>query len=308
MLLLRYTVRRVIGLIPILLMISIFVFLFVHLIPGDPARLVAGQDASASDVRAVRLRLGLDKPMPIQYIAYMNNLFHGNLGISLKTQQPVMQLIAERFMPTFWLSLISMVWALVIGLGVGVISATKRNRWQDYTGMIFAVSGLSLPSFWLGLMLIQIFAVDLGVLPTGGLTSWTSYLLPSLTLGLGIAAIIARFTRSALMDVLKEDYIRTGHAKGLPRQRIIWGHALKNALIPVVTMTGMQFGFLLGGSVVVETVFSWPGLGRLLIDSIAYRDYTVIQGEILLFSLEFLVINLIVDLIYGFLNPQIRYS
>lgn len=305
---LRYTIRRVLGLIPILIMISIFVFLFVHLIPGDPARLVAGQDASAGDIQAVRVRLGLDKPLPLQYVNYMNNLFHGNLGISLKTQQPVIHLLIDRFMPTFWLSLFSMLWAMVIGLIVGVISATKRNKWQDYIGMFFAVSGLSIPSFWLGLMLIQLFAVDLGILPTGGLISWESYLLPSFTLGIGIAATIARFTRSSLMDVLKEDYIRTGHAKGLPQRRIVWGHALKNALIPVVTMTGMQFGFLLGGSVVVETVFSWPGLGRLLIDSIAYRDYTVIQAEILLFSLEFLLINLIVDIIYGFLNPQIRYD
>ncbi|RYL92481.1 ABC transporter permease subunit [Sporolactobacillus sp. THM7-4] len=305
---LRYTIRRVLGLIPILIGISIFVFLFVHLIPGDPARLVAGQDATVKDVQLVRERLGLDKPIPLQYLTYMDNLLHGNLGISLKTQQPVIHLIAERFMPTFWLSFFSLAWALAAGLLIGVVSATKRNKWQDYSGMFLAVSGLSLPSFWLGLMAIQLFAVDLGLLPTGGLDSWTSYILPSFTLGTGIAAVIARFTRSALMDVLKEDYIRTGHAKGLPRSRIVWGHALKNAMIPVVTMTGMQFGFLLGGSVVVETVFSWPGLGRLLIDSISYRDYTVIQAEILLFSLEFLLINLIVDIIYGFLNPQIRYD
>jgi glutathione transport system permease protein len=289
-------------------MISIFVFLFVHLIPGDPARLLAGQDATLKEVETLRQKMGLNEPLIVQYFAYMSDLLHGNLGISLKTQDPVIQLIADRFMPTFWLSLISLIWALVIGLLIGVISATKRNKWQDYTGMFAAVSGLSLPSFWLGLMLIQIFSVLLGWLPTGGLTSWQSYILPSFTLGTGIAAIIARFTRSALMDVLKEDYVRTGRAKGLPERKVIWGHALKNAMIPVVTMTGMQFGFLLGGSVVVETVFSWPGLGRLLIDSIAYRDYSVIQAEILLFSLEFLLINLVVDIIYGFLNPQIRYD
>ncbi|QAA21662.1 nickel ABC transporter permease [Sporolactobacillus terrae] len=304
----RYIVRRIVQLIPILIMISLFVFLFVHLIPGDPARLIAGQDATAKDVAVVRQKLGLDKPLAVQYVIYMGQLFQGDLGLSLKTQQPVIQLISERFMPTFWLSLFSLLWALAAGLVVGVISATKRNKWQDYLGMVFAVSGLSLPSFWLGLMLIQLFAVVLGLVPTGGLDSWTSYILPSFTLGTGIAAVIARFTRSALMDVLKEDYIRTGKAKGLPRSRIVWGHALRNAMIPVVTMTGMQFGFLLGGSVVVETVFSWPGLGRLLIDSISYRDYTVIQAEILLFSLEFLLINLIVDIIYGFLNPQIRYD
>lgn len=294
--------------IPILIVISIVVFLFVHLIPGDPARLVAGQDATLQDINHVRSELGLDKPLIDQYFSYVNDLFHGNLGNSLKTGEPIIQLLSDRFMPTFWLSVLSLLWALVFGLFVGVISAVKRNKWQDYMGMFGAIAGLSLPSFWLGLMLIQLFAVILGWLPTGGTGSWTHYILPSFTLGTGIAAVIARFTRSALLEVLREDYIRTGRAKGLAEQRIVWSHALKNALIPVVTMTGMQFGFLLGGSVVVETVFSWPGLGSLLIDSIAYRDYPVIQSEILLFSLEFIIINLFVDLLYGYLNPQIRYD
>ena len=304
----KYSLRRIIGLVPILFIISIIVFLFVHLIPGDPARLVAGKDATASDIAAVRKQLGLDKPMILQYFTYIGHLFQGNLGTSLKTGEPVLTMISSRFMPTFWLSLISMVWALIAGLLIGVISATKRSKWQDYTGMVAAVSGISLPSFWLGLMLIQLCSVGLGWFPTGGLDSWKSYILPSITLGSGIAAVIARFTRSSLMEVLKEDYVRTGRAKGLRERIVVWDHALKNAMIPVVTMTGLQFGFLLGGSVVVETVFSWPGLGRLMIDSISFRDYPVIQSEILLFSLEFLVINLIVDMIYGLLNPQIRYN
>jgi glutathione transport system permease protein len=230
------------------------------------------------------------------------------LGTSLKTKRPVYNEIAQRFMPTFWLTVWSMAWAIVFGLLVGVISATKRNKWQDYLGMFGAVSGISLPSFWLGLMLIQVFSVKLGWFPTGGLESWKSYILPSLTLGAGVAAVIARFSRSSLMDVLKEDYIRTGRAKGLKENNIVWGHALKNSMIPVITMTGLQFGFLLGGSIVIETVFSWPGLGRLLIDSVSFRDYPVIQAEMLLFGLEFILINLIVDLLYGFLNPQIRYE
>ncbi|WEG12597.1 glutathione ABC transporter permease GsiC [Pullulanibacillus sp. KACC 23026] len=305
---LKYIVRRLLGIIPILIVISIFIFLFVHLIPGDPARLVAGQDATAQDVAAVRKSLGLDKPLIQQYFTFINHILHGNLGTSLKTKQPVTNMIAQRFMPTLWLSLLSIVWAVIAGLLVGVISATKRNKWQDFTGMAAAVSGISLPSFWLGLMVMQLFSVKLGWLPTGGLESWKSYILPSLTLGLGIAAVIARFTRSSLMEVLKEDYVRTSRAKGLWERKVIWDHALKNALIPVVTMTGLQFGFLLGGSVVVETVFSWPGLGRLMIDSIAFRDYPVIQAEMLLFSLEFLLINLIVDVLYGILNPQIRYN
>ncbi|MCG7337616.1 glutathione ABC transporter permease GsiC [Sporosarcina sp. ACRSM] len=305
---LRFLVKRLLEIIPILLLVSILIFLFVHMIPGDPARLVAGEDATLEDVELVRKELGLDKPMHEQYITYMTNLFQGDLGTSLKTKRPVTEEIGERFMPTFWLTVWSMVWAVVVGLIIGVVSATKRNKWQDYLGMFGAVSGLSLPSFWLGLMLIQLFAVTLGWFPTGGMESWKSYILPSFTLGTGVAAVVARFTRSSLMDVLKEDYIRTGRSKGLNEHSVIWGHGLRNAMIPVVTMTGLQFGFLLGGSVVIETVFSWPGLGKLLIDSVAYRDYPVIQAEMLIFALEFILINLIVDLLYGVLNPQIRYE
>ena len=304
----RFLFKRLLEIIPILLLVSILIFMFVHMIPGDPARLVAGEDATLEDVELVRKELGLDKPLIEQYITYMGGLFQGDLGTSLKTKRPVTEEIGERFMPTFWLTVWSMAWAVVVGLIIGVVSATKRNKWQDYLGMFGAVSGLSLPSFWLGLMLIQVFAVMLGWFPSGGMDSWKSYILPSFTLGMGVAAVVARFTRSSLMDVLKEDYIRTGRSKGLNERNVIWGHGLRNAMIPVVTMTGLQFGFLLGGSVVIETVFSWPGLGKLLIDSVAYRDYPVIQAEMLIFALEFILINLIVDLLYGVLNPQIRYE
>ena len=305
---LKYTVKRLFGIIPILFLVSIFIFLFVHLIPGDPARLIAGQDATIEDIENIREELGLNKPIHIQYVDFVTGVFKGDLGNSLKTGRPVIDEIAIRFMPTFWLTVWSMVWAVLIGLVIGVISATKRNKWQDYLGMFTAVSGISMPSFWLGLLLIQLYAVKLGWLPTGGLESWKSYILPSITLGSGVAAVVARFSRSSLMDVLKDDYIRTGRAKGLNENKVVWKHALKNAMIPVVTMTGLQFGFLLGGSVVIETVFSWPGLGRLLIDSVAFRDYPVIQAEMLLFALQFILINLIVDLIYGLLNPQIRFE
>ncbi|PUB10743.1 glutathione ABC transporter permease GsiC [Paenisporosarcina sp. OV554] len=304
----RFVAKRLLEIIPILFLVTILIFLFVHLIPGDPARLVAGTDATIEDVEVVRKELGLDKPLHIQYFTYMGNLLQGDFGTSLKTKRPVIEEIGSRFMPTFWLTFWSMVWAVIVGLLIGAISATKRNKWQDYLGMFGAVSGLSLPSFWLGLMLIQLFAVTLGWLPTGGLDSWKSYILPAFTLGTGVAAVIARFTRSSLMDVLKEDYIRTGRSKGLTERKIVWGHGLRNAMIPVVTMTGLQFGFLLGGSVVIETVFSWPGLGKLLIDSVSYRDYPIIQTEMLLFAVEFILINLVVDLLYGILNPQIRYE
>lgn len=304
----QYIAKRLLMMIPILFFVTIFIFLFVHLIPGDPARLVAGPNATGEDIRMLREALGLNKPIHEQYISYMANLMQGDLGVSLKTKRPVIEEIGARFMPTFWLTVWSMVWAVIIGLIIGVISAKRRNQWPDYLGMFGAVSGISLPSFWLGLVLIQIFSVKLGIFPTGGLDSWKSYVLPSLTLGTGVAAVIARFSRSSVLEVLREDYIRTARAKGLAEGNIVWGHALKNALIPVVTMTGLQFGFLLGGSVVIETVFSWPGLGRLLIDSVNYRDYPVIQAEMLLFSIEFILINLMVDLLYGVLNPKIRYE
>lgn len=303
---LKFIVKRILSMIPTLIIVSVVIFLFVRMIPGDPARLVAGPDATYADVQSIRVELGLDKPITTQYLTYVENILHGDLGKSLKTKQPVAQEIESRFMPTFWLTVVSMSWALIVGLLVGVISATKRNKWQDYTGMFAAISGISLPSFWLGLMLMQLFSVNLGWLPTTGYGTWQHLILPSLTLGAGVAAVIARFTRSSLMEVLKEDYVRTARAKGLHNNFVIYKHALRNALIPVVTMTGMQFGFLLGGSVVVETVFSWPGLGRLLIDSVAFRDYPTIQAEMLLFALEFILINLIVDLLYVVLNPQIQ--
>ncbi|MBM7716148.1 glutathione transport system permease protein [Bacillus thermophilus] len=303
-----YIVRRLFGIIPTLMIVTIFIFMFVHLIPGDPARLIAGPDASYQDIELVRQELGLDKPIVTQYLTYMSNLLQGDLGTSMKTKRPVFDEIADRFMPTFWLTIWSMAWAIIFGLLIGVVSATKRNKWQDYAGMFGAVSGISLPSFWLGLMFIQLFSVKLGWFPTEGIDSWKSYILPSVTLGAGVAAVIARFTRSSLMDTLREDYIRTGRAKGLKESIVVWKHALKNAMIPVVTMTGLQFGFLLGGSIVVETVFSWPGLGRLLIDSVSFRDYPVIQAEMLLFALEFMLINLLVDILYGIMNPQIRYE
>lgn len=304
----KYLLKRLIGIIPILLIVSILIFMFVHLIPGDPARLVAGPDASAEDIELIREDLGLNEPLHQQYISFVTGIFKLDLGTSMKTKRPVFEEIATRFMPTFWLTVFSMVWATIVGLLIGVISSTKRNRWQDHTGMFGAVSGISMPAFWLGLLLIQIFSVKLGWFPTGGLSSWKGYVLPAITLGTGVAAVIARFSRSSLMDVMKEDYIRTAHSKGLAKKTVLWGHSLKNALIPVVTMTGLQFGFLLGGSVVTETVFSFPGLGRLLIDSVEFRDYPVIQAGMLLFSLEFILINLIVDMLYGVLDPTIRYD
>ncbi len=303
---LTYFARRVIGTIPVLIAVSIFVFGFVRLLPGDPARLVAGPDASLSDVEAVRRDLGLDRPIWQQYVRYVVQSAEGNLGRSARTRRPVSYEIGQRFMPTFLLTVAAMAWAVVAGLGIGVLSGVRRGRWLDQAAMVLAVSGISFPSFWLGLLLIDLFSVRLGWLPTGGYGSWQNFVLPSFTLGVGVAAVLARFTRSAYVEVASEDYVRTARSKGVPERRVVWHHTLRNALIPVITMTGLQFGFLLGGAVVVETVFAWPGLGRLLVDSISYRDYPVIQAEILLFSFEFILINLAVDLLYAVVNPEIR--
>jgi glutathione transport system permease protein len=305
---LKYLVGRLAGILPVLLVISVFVFGFVHLLPGDPARLVAGSDATQQDVELVRQDLGLDQPLWVQYGRFLGNAVQGEFGRSMKSKRPVSQEIGERFMPTFYLTVVAMVWATLAGLLIGVASATTRGRWQDHVGMVVAVSGIAFPSFWLGLLMIDLFSVKLGWLPTSGYGTWQHYVMPSLTLGLGVAAVMARFTRSAFIEIAREDYVRTARAKGVPARLVVWKHTLRNALIPIITMVGLQFGFLLGGSIVVETVFSWPGLGRLLVDSVNYRDYTVIQAEILLFSLEFIIINLLVDVLYAFANPEIRYS
>lgn len=301
-----FLVRRLVGAIPVLLVVSIFVFGFVRLLPGDPARLLAGPDASPQDVEAVRVELGLDKPVWLQYGTWVGHLAQGDLGRSSRTRQQVATEIGERFMPTLWLTVAAMVWAALVGMTIGVISGVRRGQWQDQVGMVLAVSGISFPAFWLGLLLISVFSARLGWLPTGGYGTWQHFVLPSFTLGVAVAAVLARFTRSAFVDVAGEDYVRTARAKGLPERLVVWKHALRNALLPVITMTGLQFGFLLGGAVVVETVFAWPGLGRLLVDRLSYRDYPVIQAEILLFSLEFILINLAVDVLYAVVNPEIR--
>jgi glutathione transport system permease protein len=302
----EYLIRRLAGTIPVLLAVTILVFLFVHLLPGDPARLVAGPDASPQDIAAVRAEMGLDQPLPVQYLRYLGETARLKLGRSIKTHQTVAELIGERFMPTLLLTVFAMLWSVIAGVAIGVLSGVKRGRWVDQTAMVLAISGVSFPGFWLGLLLIDLFSVRLGWLPTGGYGSWQHFVLPAFTLGVAVAAVMARFTRSAFVEITAEDYVRTARAKGVPERGVIWKHTLRNALIPVITLTGLQFGFLLGGAIVVETVFAWPGLGRLLVDSVAYRDYPVIQAEILLFSFEFVLINLIVDLLYGLVNPEIR--
>ena len=304
----RYFVMRLLGLVPTMFLVTVCVFFFVHLLPGDPAQLAAGPEADEETVRMVRERLGLDRPLPEQFVLFVKKTVTGDFGISIRSQRPVIDEVADRFGPTLLLTVAAMVWAVAFGLLIGVISAVKRGRWPDRLGMAFAVSGISMPPFALGILLVEVFSVWLGWFPTVGAESWRHYVLPSITLGAGVAAVMARFTRSALIEILSEDYVRTARAKGLPARQVLSRHALRNALIPVVTMMGLQFGFLLGGSIVVEKVFNWPGMGRLLVDAVEMRDYPVMQTCVLLFSMEFLLINLAVDLLYGWLNPSIRYG
>ncbi|HHY7245753.1 TPA: glutathione ABC transporter substrate-binding protein GsiB [Escherichia coli] len=293
---------------PTLFIVSVLVFLFVHMLPGDPARLIAGPEADAQVIELVRQQLGLDQPLYHQFWHYISNAVQGDFGLSMVSRRPVADEIASRFMPTLWLTITSMVWAVIFGMAAGIIAAVWRNRWPDRLSMTIAVSGISFPAFALGMLLIQVFSVELGWLPTVGADSWQHYILPSLTLGAAVAAVMARFTRASFVDVLSEDYMRTARAKGVSETWVVLKHGLRNAMIPVVTMMGLQFGFLLGGSIVVEKVFNWPGLGRLLVDSVEMRDYPVIQAEILLFSLEFILINLVVDVLYAAINPAIRYK
>jgi len=305
---LNYFLKRLLGLIPTLLIVAILVFLFVHLLPGDPARLLAGQDADQNVVNLVRQDLGLDEPLWRQFITFFTHALQGDFGHSMVSKRPVIDEIGARFLPTLFLTLSSMLWSVIFGLVIGVVSAVWRNRWPDRLGMALAVSGISFPAFALGMLLMQVFSVNLGWLPTIGADGWKNYILPSITLGAAVAAIMARFTRASFVEVMQEDYMRTARAKGVHEWFVVVKHGLRNAMIPVVTMMGLQFGFLLGGSIVVEKVFNWPGLGRLLVDSVEMRDYPVIQAEVLLFSLEFILINLLVDMLYAVINPAIRYK
>ena len=306
---LQYLIKRLLGLLPTLFIVALAVFLFVHMLPGDPARLAAGPEADETVVELVRKDLGLDKPLHEQFITYFGNIVtKGDFGKSLRSKRPVSTEISERFAATFWLTVWSMVWSVIFGLIIGMVSATHRNRWQDRLGMTLAVSGISFPTFALGLLLMEIFSVELGWLPTVGADSWRHYILPSITLGAGVAAVMARFTRASFVEIMQDDYIRTARAKGVSELMVVLKHGLRNALIPVVTMMGLQFGFLLGGSIVVEKVFNWPGLGRLLVDAVEMRDYPILQAEVLLFSLEFILINLLVDMLYAVINPRIRFK
>ncbi len=304
----RYFIRRVLQTIPLMLIISVVVFMFIHLLPGDPAKNLAGLEASPEQVEAIREEHGLNDPLIVQYVNYMGDLLSGDLGVSIKSGDPVAELIAGRMSNTLKLVFAGMLWAPVFGILLGIISAINRGNILDHLTMFTAITGLSLPGFWVGLMLIQLFSVQLGWLPTGGLDSWQSLIMPSFSMGLGIMAVLARYSRSSMLETLKEDYIRTARAKGQKEKMVMYAHAFRNSLIQIVTILGLQIGGLLSGTVITENIYSIPGIGRLLFDSIAFRDYPTIQALLMLFALQYVGINLIVDLLYGVINPKIRYD
>lgn len=302
----QYIVKRLLGLLPTLLLVGLLVFLFVHLLPGDPARLAAGPDANPETVELVRKDLGLDRSLPQQFAHFVGGVLRWDFGTSLRTKRAVSAEIAGRFMPTFWLTVWSMGWSVLIGMAIGIVSAVWRNRWPDRLGMTLAVSGISFPAFALGMVLMQFFSVELGWLPTVGNDTWRHYVLPSLTLGAAVAAIMARFTRSSFVDILGEDYIRTARAKGLDERTVVIKHGLRNALIPVVTIMGLQFSFLLAGAIIIENVFYLPGLGRLVFQAINQRDLIVVRDIVVLLAGLVIVINFAVDLLYAVIDPRLR--
>jgi peptide/nickel transport system permease protein len=308
-------IKRIIYIIPVIFLLTIFVFGMVHLLPGDPADIILAGEGNDPVVRAaLMIELGLDKPLPVQYGLWLWRALHGNFGKSIYSQEDVFTLILNRFPATLMLAFASMIISLLVAIPAGIISAVKRQKPVDYIAMTFALLGISIPEFWFGIMLILTFALYLGWLPSMGFLSpfedffgSLKYLiLPAVALGLRMAGVVTRMTRSSMLDELGQDYVRTARAKGLPERTVILLHTLKNALVPTVTIVGLQFGAILGGSVVIEMVFSWPGVGQLLVEAILTRDYLVVQAAVLLIACFFVFINILVDLIYTILNPRVN--
>lgn len=333
----RYIFKRLLTLMPVVLGITLLVFGFLHLIPGDPAVALLGERATPEQVASLREQLGLNRPLPLQYLAFLNQLIHFKLGKSIISGIPIAQEISARWPATFELSVAAMSVAIAIGMPLGILAAVNKNRWSDNLAIISSLVGVSMPVYWLGLMLIYLFAVNLNWLPPSGRIGieqalnfepitgfylvdaliqlkWSlcqdilaHLILPALTLGTIPLAIVARITRSAMLEVLEQDYIRTARAKGIREFWVIMGHALKNALLPIITVVGLQFGTLLGGAILTETIFSWPGIGTWIYEGILARDYPVVQGGVMFVALAVALVNLLVDISYALFDPRIRY-
>jgi len=303
-----YIIKRVLQTIPVIIFVTIITFMLIHIAPGDPALMRAGQDASQEQIETIRESMGLNLPVHQQYYQWMEGLFRGDLGFSLQDGRPVFPTLIRRMPATLLLVFFSFLVSIIIGVPIGVLSAVKRNSVVDSISRILALLGLSMPNFWMALMLILVFSFHFQLLPASGSGSLLHLIMPSIALGLPSAGLITRLTRSSILEVLNEDYIRTAYSKGLKKQMVIYKHALKNALLPVVTIIGLQIGYRLGGSVVIESVFAYPGIGRFAYRRMLARDYPMIMGNLLIFSFTFIFINLLTDILYGFLNPRIRFD
>lgn len=302
----KYILKRILMMVPVIIGVSLLVFLVLKMTPGDPARVVAGSEADEATVEMIREELGLNKPVMQQYVDYMLGLLHGDMGESYVNGKPVLDEIVARLPTTFVLALASVLVAVLIGIPLGIISATKQYSILDYISTVFALAGVAMPNFWLGLMLILFFSLHLGILPSNGAEDWTGYILPAVTMGVGAVASFMRTTRSSMLEVIRQDYIRTARAKGAGEARVIIHHAIRNAMIPVVTVIGLQIGTLLGGAVVNETVFSLPGLGTLMINAINQKNEPVVLGCLIVFAFIFSMVNLLIDILYAFIDPRIK--
>lgn len=304
----RYFVRRLLLTIPVLVGVATLVFSLIHLVPGDPAQAMLGEGASPQDIAALGARLGLDRPLVAQYGTFMMALMRGDLGVSLRTNQPVTSAIVERMPATIELAIAAMMLAVAFAIPLGIVSAVRHRTRVDHAAMTLALVGISIPNFWLGPLLAIVFAVELGWLPVSGRGTPAHLILPAVTLAAALAAILARMTRASLLEELRELYVLAARARGASRLRAVLRHAFRNSLIPVVTIIGLQFGAVLTGAIITETIFAWPGVGRLLIQSISFRDYPLVQGCILLIAATYVAMNLLTDLLYGVLDPRIRYE
>lgn len=302
----RFILKRLLLLIPVLLGVSLLVFAIMSFTPGDPAQLILGENAPPEAVAELREEMGLNDPFVLRYARFVGDAVTGDLGRSYTSGRDVFDEIFSRFPNTLILAALGVIIAVIIGIPIGIISATRQYSMIDSGSMIFALLGVSMPNFWLGLMLILLFSVNLGWVPSGGYSDWSSLIMPAITLGTGSAAIITRMTRSSMLEVIRQDYIRTARAKGVAENVVINRHALKNALIPVITVIGLQFGYLLGGAVLTETVFSWPGVGRMMVDAIRQKDAPTVLGTVVFLATTFSLVNLFVDLLYGFVDPRIK--
>lgn len=300
----RYLLRRLLHTVLIVAGISVISFFFLH-ITGDPVGLILPQDATREQIEILRRELRLDEPIYVQYLHFVSSALRGDLGRSIYTKEPVLGLILERIPATLELALSALALGLLFAIPMGIFAALKRGTWIDTISMMLALFGLSMPHFWLGIMLIMLLSVQLDWLPTSGRGTWEQLIMPSVALGASLIALFARLTRSAMLEVLNQDYVRTARAKGLSETLVVGKHALRNALIPLVTVVAMEFGFLLGGAVIIETVFAWPGVGRLIVQSILDRDYPVVQAAVMMLAIVFVVVNLAVDLLYAWLDPNI---